>query len=74
MVKRLIDLGLKVFPTEGNFVFFQTTISHLGKRLIEKDVLIRTWNEVQGTYRVTIGTDDQNNTFLRTMEEIINEG
>ena len=42
------------------------------KKLIQKDVLIRKFSsKLEGFYRVSIGTKEQNQKFLEALKEVI---
>jgi len=69
---RLSSLGYRVFPSDGNFVLF---IAGDGKdRLLaalrNRGILIRDRShEIDGSLRVTIGTQSQMNKFIEIVEE-----
>ncbi len=70
--KALSKLKLKVYPSEGNFIFFESFEPHLYKKLIDKDIRIRAFSEnLKNYYRVTIGSLDENKQFIEAMKEII---
>ena len=55
-----------------NFIFFKSDIDDLQKKLVEKDVLIRKFSgKLDGYYRVSIGTKEQNEKFLEAFKEVI---
>jgi len=60
-----------VYPSGGNFLFFQTDFDGLYERLLELGVRIRKYSGVlAGYYRVTIGTRNENNQFIDAVEGI----
>lgn len=73
--------GLRAFPSEGNFVLIDASI--LNKDSIEirnqmamKGFYIRPMsghNMPRGFIRVTVGTPDQNHTFIQTFREYVGE-
>lgn len=68
----LVDLGVKVYKSSANFIFFKSDIDDLQKKLVEKDVLIRKFSgKLDGYYRVSIGTKEQNEKFLEAFKEVI---
>ena len=72
MYKTLIDLGVKAYKSSANFIFFKSDIEDLQKKLIQKDVLIRKFSsKLEGFYRVSIGTKEQNQKFLEALKEVI---
>ena len=72
MYKTLIDLGVKAYKSSANFIFFKSDIEDLQKKLIQKDVLIRKFSsKLEGFYRVSIGTKEQNQKFLEALKEVM---
>ena len=70
--KAVVDLGVKAYPSGANFVFFKSDIDDLQKKLVEKDVLIRKFSgKLDGYYRVSIGTKEQNEKFLKAFKEVM---
>lgn len=66
-------LGLTVYESQGNFIFFKSTID-LYQALLNKDIMIRAFSgPLASYYRVTIGNDLENQAFLNAMEAITNE-
>ncbi|MGB9682667.1 MAG: histidinol-phosphate transaminase [bacterium] len=68
--------GLKVFPSQANFLFFYCEEPSLMEKLIEHGIKIRMFSGghplLDKAYRVTIGKMEDNDRFLRAMEEILN--
>ncbi len=73
---RLIDLGFHVIPSQANFIF----ISHaqyqgrvLYQKLRGKGILVRYFDKpkIDNYLRVTIGTDEEMDCFLREVERIL---
>ncbi len=70
--KALSKLNLKVYPSEANFIFFQSMEPNLYQKLIEKDIRIRAFSDnLVNYYRVTIGSYNENQQFIEAMKEII---
>lgn len=70
--KALVDLGVKAYPSGANFVFFKNDIDNLQKKLVDKDVLIRKFSgKLDGYYRVSVGTKEQNEKFLEAFKEVM---
>ena len=68
--------SLKVFPSDANFVLFRTEQDSgaLFKALMENDILIRDLSQhprLKNCLRVTVGTPEENRTFLEKMSHII---
>lgn len=70
--KSLLDMNIKVFPSGANFLFFHSDIKNLEDKLIREDVLIRKFGgKLDNHYRVTIGTVDENNEFIKAMKKFV---
>ncbi|MDQ4124014.1 MAG: aminotransferase class I/II-fold pyridoxal phosphate-dependent enzyme, partial [Actinomycetota bacterium] len=71
----LADLGLRVVPSDANFVLFEVPdAAAVWKALYERGVLVRSYERspVLGSFlRVTVGLSDENDDFLRTLEEVV---
>ncbi|MCL4449285.1 MAG: histidinol-phosphate transaminase [Actinobacteria bacterium] len=79
-VKEELDkLPLQVWPSEANFILFKSLAvdgTKLWEALLRRSVLIRdcsTWNQLQGFLRVTVGTREENDTFLAAMKDSLGE-
>lgn len=70
--KSLLDMNVKVFPSGANFIFFHSDIKNLEDKLIKEDVLIRRFGgKLDNHYRVTIGSKDENNKFIKAMKKFV---
>lgn len=68
----LIKLPLKVYKSDGNFIFFKSDVDKLSKKLQKEGVLIRSFSgDLEGYYRVTVGIRWENEVFLKTLKEIL---
>lgn len=68
----LLDMGVKVFPSGANFVFFQSDVENLQDKLIKEDVLIKKFGgALDNHYRVTIGNEYENNAFIQAMKKLV---
>jgi len=75
-LKRFKDI--KVFPSKSNFVLFKTPYEAdlLHRKLLGKGVLIRNVSylpRLKGCLRVNIGTPEENDIFIETLGDVINE-
>lgn len=72
MKRFLEENGLKTFPSESNFLFFKAT-NAIFDALWDKDVLIRKFGgELEGYYRMTIGTPEENDVVIHIIKEVEN--
>lgn len=67
--------GLKVYPSEANFILLQLKNSKaVYKKLISEGILVRDLSSaIKNAIRVTIGTREENDEFLRTLRKILEE-
>ncbi|MEA3470536.1 MAG: histidinol-phosphate transaminase [Thermodesulfobacteriota bacterium] len=68
--------GIKPYPTDSNFILFSCLRDKDGiyERLIEEDVLIKNFGSsgiLKDCMRVTLGTDDENDQFLRALRKAV---
>ncbi len=67
--EELERLGLKVFPSQTNFLYFKVDdAEEVQRRLAERGVHVRA---LWGGIRVTIGKREENDLFLRALSEIL---
>jgi histidinol-phosphate aminotransferase len=69
----LIELGLKVVPSDANFILFSgfaLNSQQLWKQLLAEGVLIRDVG-LDGWLRVTIGNDAENQLFLKALKGLL---
>ncbi len=66
--------GVEVFPSAANFLLVRTGVEDLFERLLAAGVLVRDFSSrprLEGCVRVTIGTAEENDAFLRALEEAL---
>ncbi|MFA5577193.1 MAG: histidinol-phosphate transaminase [Tissierellaceae bacterium] len=69
----LEEKGYRPIPSQGNFLFFYGG-GDLGRKLAHKGVAIRGFGgELEGYYRLTIGSLEENEGFIKALEEVKNE-
>ncbi len=69
--------GIQVFPSAANFLLFRTDRNGtaLWRDLAERGVLVRDFSDrLPGCLRVTVGSADQNATFVETLRRILGAG
>ena len=76
---RLAAIGFHVIPSQANFIFISHTQCHgrvLFQKLREKGILVRYFDKpkIDNYLRVTIGTDEEMDVFLRETEGILMHG
>lgn len=72
----LSGLGLKYIPTEANFIFIDIGVDSgdVFQRMLEKGIVVRP-GDIWGLphfIRLTIGTREQNQRFIRILRDILN--
>ena len=78
-VERLAALGFTTLPSKANFIFTRCPAMDGGtlyRELKRRGVLVRFWNkpELKDYVRVTIGSREQMDRFLDTVQTILKEG
>lgn len=67
--------GIDANPSDANFIFFRANDADaVFSELVERDILIRNFNRpgrLQNCMRVTIGTPQENDSFLSALSEIL---
>ncbi|MDD4237341.1 MAG: histidinol-phosphate transaminase [Desulfotomaculaceae bacterium] len=67
--------GVETFPTEANFILFRTALpaAQVYQGLLERGVLVRSVDSpsLSRCLRVSVGTSEENTTFLASMREIL---
>lgn len=67
--------GIKAFPSDANFILMRVIDADtVHNELINRGVIVRNFNSpgrLENCLRVTIGTPDENNSFIRALEEIV---
>jgi histidinol-phosphate aminotransferase len=65
----LVNLGLPVEPSKGNFVYIKSSSLRLSDELKKRGIVIREWSD--GSSRITIGLPEENNMLIQAIKEII---
>ena len=74
MYNELKALGLKVYPTSTNFILFYSEIDNLSGKTQNDGILIREFaGDLEGYYRVTVGSKDENIEFIKSLKEILKD-
>lgn len=77
LVTGLAELPVDVWPSGANFVLFRPRDMpgrEVWERLVDASVLVRdcsSWPRLEGCLRVTVGTRDEDDEFLRALREIL---
>ncbi|MFX1388526.1 MAG: pyridoxal phosphate-dependent aminotransferase [Promethearchaeota archaeon] len=73
IVDKLTDLNLICFPSYTNFILIKSNISNISEMLAERGILVHdATNQLSpGYFRVTIGSVRENDYFLDTLKNII---
>lgn len=74
MYRELKELELKVYPSSTNFVLFYSEIDDLNLKTQNDGILIREFGgDLKGYYRVTVGSEDENIEFIKSLKEILKD-
>lgn len=72
LYSELEKLGVKVYPSSTNFILFYSEIDDLVEKLQGKGILIRKFSgDLEGYYRVTVGDENENMEFIKSLKEIL---
>jgi len=80
MAERLLELPVEQWPSGANFILFRSTDNakktgeDLWEALLDRSILVRncsSWPRLEGCLRVTIGTPEENDSFLAHLEAIL---
>lgn len=67
--------GIVAYPSDANFIFFRINdADSVFNQLVKKDIIIRNFNRpgrLQNCMRVTIGTPEENDSFLSALSSIL---
>jgi histidinol-phosphate aminotransferase len=69
------ELGLRAVPTSANFIYFEVdeNAAEFAKRIQAEGIIVRSlvpWGIPNGI-RVTIGTPEQNEAFVRALKRVV---
>ena len=73
----LADLPVDVWPSGANFILFRPSAidgADVWQQLLDRSILVRncsSWPRLEGCLRLTLGTVDENDTFLHALQEIL---
>ena len=77
LVAALAELPVDVWPSGANFVLFRPrglAGREVWQGLVDRSVLVRdcsSWPRLDGCLRVTVGTPDEDDAFIRALQEIL---
>jgi histidinol-phosphate aminotransferase len=77
LAARLGELPVQLWPSGANFVLFRPSRAdgaEVWQALVDRSILIRDFTTVprlEGCLRVTVGTPDEDDTFLDALTEIL---
>ena len=74
LMAELESLGLRVFPSDANYILFQSRDRELHRKLLDKGILIRDCRDYHGLtagfYRTAVRTHRENTALLRCLRNI----
>lgn len=68
---RLKTLPIIVYPSKGNFIFIQSPNKKLYQPLLNQGIRIRAYQDPVDSYRITIGTQEENDSLYQALKEIL---
>lgn len=66
--------GVRVWPSDGNFLLFRPDRPEVFEALLERGVLVRDFSSapgLEGCLRVTVGTPAEDDAFVRALAEVL---
>lgn len=78
LYRELSSMGVKFVPTEANFIFIEVGLDStvVFQGMLERGIIVRpgtVW-QLPHFVRLTIGTRDQNQRFIKALRDILNRG
>lgn len=76
VVERLAALDVEAYETKANFILFRPRLdaNKVWQSLVDRGVLVRncsSWPRLQGCLRVTVGTPEENESFLAALANVL---
>jgi len=75
MAEKLREMGLRVLPSKGNFLFVDCgqPSTEVADRLIDFGVVVKPWKQegYETFIRVSVGLDWENDQFLEAMTRVL---
>jgi histidinol-phosphate aminotransferase len=74
ILRKISDLDLICYPSHTNFLLVKTKLKNISNKFTEQGILVHdTANQLGPEYfRVTIGSKEENDYFIETLENLIN--
>ena len=75
MRKALEELGIKTYPSKTSFFLIKTKTYDLVDRLRKRGVIVLDLSSIwiRGFIRISVGTPEENNFFLTTVKDVLEE-
>ena len=69
------ELGIFAYPSYTNFILMRTKLQNISKKLEKRGVLVHDASNQLGSnfFRVTIGSKEENDFFLESLKNIVND-
>ena len=78
LYRELSSMGVKFVPTEANFILIDVGLDStlVFQRMLQRGIIVRPGNiwELPHFIRLTVGTRDQNQRFIKALRDILNRG
>lgn len=75
LINRLLELGIRAFPSNANFILMKETRTDIYSKLLEKGILIRDCSDYvglgKGFYRIAVRKIPENESLLRQLREVL---
>ena len=71
LYEELEKLNIHFIPSFANFVMFKSPVENLYEKLLKKGIAIRPAFGVEGYFRVSVGTMEENKKFIQVLKNLI---
>ncbi len=71
LYQKFLSLPLTCYPSSGNFLFIESPNKEIYSPLLNKGIRIRAYQNPKNTYRITIGTEEENEALYQALKEIL---
>lgn len=71
LYQKLLTLPITLYPSSGNFLFIESPNKDLYAPLLARGIRIRAYQNPKSSYRITIGTQEENEILYQALKEIL---
>ncbi len=67
----LREMGFTVIESDANFLYVICNDETLGEKLLAYDIAIRAFDTTPASYRITVGTSEENQQLIKALKEVL---